>query len=240
MPVFRMQTDLHEVYYLQLREDTKNEELADVQTYMAKGIRRIAGWYGDEENHNRYIVYDAAFEKWLRTRQKEVFWQNRWSLPMYQEYGEACNLLFLLRQPFLRSLPRHLIVLGEAIDIEVWIGQLIRHMKGLTFFSLTMPKTFEQLRERLLNEFGLIADWRESLHPVSKEPALILDYCGKEKVYIWEISRGSIWIDMTSMEARRHALEDRDTGIRYFSLKSYWQEEMSETLDTAGKIKYNT
>ena len=240
LPVFRMETQLHEIYYLQMYATVKSEELAEVQSYMAKGIRRIAGWYGDEESHNEYIVYDPPFENWLWARQRADFWQKTWNLPLYQEYEESCNLLFLLRQPILRSVPGNLIILGEAPGIQEWIGLLAKHMKKIIFFSLTKPKGFEQLREWMLSEYGLLADWAETLQPVSREPALILDYSGREKIYIWGVARGSIWIDMTSMEARRHALQDRDTGIQYISLKCFWQEEMLQTLDTVGKIKYNT
>jgi len=76
--------------------------------------------------------------------------------------------------------------------------------------------------------------------PESAEPALVLDYCKKDSIFIWGIPAGSIWIDMNSLETRRHALEDRETGIRYISLKKVWIEEMIQTLDTAVKIQYNT
>ena len=240
LPIFRMETELHEVYYLQVYEDVMSEELPGIQAHMAKGVQRIAGWYGGEVVHNAYLVYTPAFEKWLQERKKEEDWQKCWNLPHYQEYMETCNLNFLLRQLPAYDCPRHLIVLGDAIQMQEWIEGISRYMKKITFFSVTKPRGYESLREHLLDAYGLIANWVDNMQPVSEEPALVVDYCCRKKIYIWDVARGSIWIDMTSMEARRHAVEDRDTGIRYISLKSFWQEEMIQTLDTAGKIQYNT
>ncbi len=240
LPIFRKENGLHEVYYLQIYEDVEKKDISGIQSYMTKGIKRIGSWYDREESHNAYLAYDADFEKWLRVRREEEYWQKQWSLPMYNEYKETCNLLFLLQQLPRCNFPRQLIILGEAVNTPDWIDCIARYMKGVTCFALTKPRGFEVLREHLLDVYGLLVSWEKNLQPTSEEAALVLDYCEKANVYIWGIARESIWVDMTSMEERRHALEDRDTGIRYISLKSFWKREMLQTLDTVDKIKYNT
>ncbi len=239
--IFYKEIGEYEVYYLQISADTANNELSAVQSHMAKGIRRIAACYHrEDENINAYLVYEASFAKWLKERQQEEKWQEFWNLPLYGEYKESHNLTLLLQQIPKSRWPGRLIILGEAPGMQEWIGTLARYMRGITIFSPVRPRCFESIREKLLDEYGLLISWEKSLQPVSGEPALVLDYCGKEKIYIWGIPSGSIWIDMMSMEERRHSLEDRETGIDYISLKSFWKGEMLQTLDTASKIQYNT
>ncbi len=240
LPVFRMETELHQVYYLQMHEAAADEDLPGIQAYMAKAAERIAGRYEEECYGLTYMVYSAAFEKWLKKRQKESYWKTKWNLPFYQEYGEVCNLLFLLQKVPKECWPKHLVIVGETVGLQSWIQTVARYMNRVTIFSTDEPNAFEELREQLLEEYGLLVSWKQSIHPVSEVPAFVIDYSGKEKIYIWGIPRGSVWVDMTSIEVRRHGIQDRDTGISYISLKSFWQEEMSQTLDTANKILYNT
>ena len=240
-PIFRKEVGDYEIYYLQMPASTQKEELDAVQSHMKKGIGRLEIWYQEEEDRNAtYLVYEASFAEWLKNCRQEIYWQQLWNLPLYQEYCEPHNLQLLLRQISKSSRPGQLVILGEAPGMQEWIGALAKYMKGITIFSPAMPRGFEVIRERLLEEYGLMCRWEKSLQPKVSEPAIVLDYCGQEKVFIWGIPRGSIWIDMTSLEARRHALEDRETGIDYLSLKCFWKEEMIQTLDTANKIQYNT
>ena len=251
LPIFRKEVGPYEVYYLQMFPDVENSEFAGVQAYMQKGIRRISGLcdretggdaslsYDGEDKRNACLVYDRDFEKWLVFRKKDGLWQKLWNLPLYHEYKEAHNLTFLLQQIPVSTWPGQLIILGEAPGMADWLGMLARHMKCITIYALAEPRGFETVRARMLEEYGLLTDWQKSLQPAAGEPALVLGYSGKDKIYAWDIVPGSIWIDMMSMEERRHALEDRETGVRYVSLKSIWREEMRQTLDTIGKIQYN-
>ena len=124
--------------------------------------------------------------------------------------------------------------------MEDWLKAMAKYMKKITWYSLSMARGFTEIQENLLEEYGLMLDWKRSLQPKSPEPAMVLDYCGKENVFVWDIPSGSIWVDMTSLENRRHAVEDRETGIQYTSLNRFWREEMIKTLDTVNQILYNT
>lgn len=238
-PVFRLATPLHEVYYLQMRECVSSEELSGVQAHMEKALGRLKQWYGEEQNH-AYLVYSPPFEKWLIQNGFLKEWQEKWNLPFYQEYEEFYNLNFLLQEIGGGPWPKHLLILGNAPGVSEWLPKLARTMKTVTFCLEEQPKEYERVRSCLLEEYGMLVKWVDSLNQYPDEAALVLDYWGREKLYMWTVGRGSIWIDMTSMECRRRAVEDRDTGIRYISLKAFWREEMQQTLDTANKIKYNT
>ena len=241
MPVFRKVVGCYEVYYLQMYESMLKREMAAVQSCMEKGISRIAAWYhSQEEIGEAHLVYDAPFANWLRQQQREEYWQKLWDLPLYKEYKEPHNLNLLLAQIPKACLPKEWIILGEALGMQEWIGQAARYVKSIRVYSLIPPKGWEQMKERLLEEYGLMLTWQKSLQPVSEEPALVLDYCSKEKVYVWGVKSGSIWVDMNSLESRRHGILDRETGIQYVSLKCFWKEEMIQTLDTVSKIQYNT
>ncbi len=240
-PVFFREAGGYEVYYLQVGEETEGNELAKVQAYMKKGISRLAACYQREQDRmNAYLVYDGSFARWLQERRQEEHWQQLWNLPLYGEYKEPHNLQVLLQQISKSRWPRHLVILGEAPCMEKWLEPMAKYMKSIVQFSLNRSKGFDTIREKLLDEYGLLIKWEKSLQPQSEESAMVLDYCGKENVFIWGIPPGSVWVDMTSRESRRHAIEDRETGIYYTSLKTFWQGEMLQTLDTINKIKYNT
>ena len=240
LPVFQYQTPMHHVYYLQMRADVSGEEIPSVQTYMEKALERMGQWYGEEQWMHTYMVYSPDFEKWLKARGYDTLWRQWWKIPVYREYGECSNLNILLQKIPGDSCPRNLLILGEAPGVRDWLPKLARGMRSVTFCAENKPRDLERIREQLLSEYGMLAEWKTDLCQYMGGEALVLDYSGREKLYIWAVGRGSIWVDMTSMEGRRHAIEDRNTGIQYISLKSIWREEILQTLDTANKIKYNT
>jgi hypothetical protein len=239
-PVFQIQMPQHHVYYLQMRESTSKETLSAVQTYMEKALERMGQWWEEVQLTHTYMVFSPAFEKWLVSKGYYHVWLERWKIPLYQEYEESSNLYMLLQRIPGDQYPRNLIILGNAPGISEWLPKLTKYMKTVTICLEEEPRNFEKIRMQLLNEFGVLIDWKKDLKYYKGEAALVLDYWGREKLYTWAVGTGSIWIDMTSMEYRRRAIEDRNTGIQYISLKSIWREEMIQTLDTANKIKYNT
>ena len=68
----------------------------------------------------------------------------------------------------------------------------------------------------------------------------MVDYSGDCVISIRGLAKGSIWVDMESVESKRHLMEDRVVGPQYLSLKTIWRREMMETLDTVSKFAYNT
>lgn len=244
-PVFRKVMGDYEIFYLQLRELTDREMLPLAKLHMEKGISRIASWYQEDgccqpdEKMTVWLAWEPGFDKWLREKRLQEYWQKLWDLPVYNQYGEPHNLWFLLaRLP--GKLPSRLLVLGDGPGMGDWLEQLARYMKEICIYAENEPRGFERLRERLMEEWGLLLKWEQTLQPEAKEAALVLDYTERDRVYVWNVAPGSVWIDMTSNENHRRAVQDRDTGIQYLSLKGIWREEMQQTLDTVDKIKYNT
>ena len=238
-PIFRQEIDSYGVYYLQIDEGSAESEPEQIKDYLEKGIGRLAYLYG-EEDVQAYLVYDGSFENWLKQKGKEDYWKKLWGYPIYKEYKEAHNLALLWKRIHPVRGIEHLLILGEGPGVEEWIGYIGRYMKRVSFFSLDQPKGFEDICQKMQDEYGLLPEWKRSLHPKSEQAAMVLDYTGRDKIFIWETPRGSIWVDMSSLESRRHDLEDRDTGILYISLKSIWCQEVIQTLDTISKIQYNT
>ena len=240
-PIFCAGTGCYEVYYLQIPDTAQYTDLSALQAQMKKGIARLDCCYQREiQGTNTYLVYEGGFAGWLRKNGLEAIWQKLWNLPLYREYKEPHNLKLLLDRIPKSQWPGNLVILGEAPGMEDWLKAMAKYMKKITWYSLSMARGFTEIQENLLEEYGLMLDWKRSLQPKSPEPAMVLDYCGKENVFVWDIPSGSIWVDMTSLENRRHAVEDRETGIQYTSLNRFWREEMIKTLDTVNQILYNT
>ena len=239
LPIFRHEVGSYAVYYLSVVRDLPKTDLVRVCDQMKKGIQRIADLY-EEESEDAYLVYDESFLTYLSDGKLFQYWQRLWDLPMYKEYKEAHNLSLLRNRIPAGIKAEHLIILGNGPGVESWLGSLVRSVKYLSFYHTDEPKDFKEIQHRMQAEYGILAQWKKSPHPKSSEKALVLDYSEIEKVFIWGIPRGSIWIDMNSSQRRKHDLVDRDTGISYISLKSIWREEIILTLDTISKIQYNT
>ena len=241
LPIFYKMIGSYEVFYLQVPPNTERREALNVKAWLEKGIDRLQNDCNMEAGADRaYVVYDGSFEKWLQEKVMADYWQALWGLAPYREYTQPHNLMLLLQNLSGVNCPGKWIVIGDVPGVSDWIHKLARYMTSITFFSKNPPAEWERMQAHLQQEFGLLTEWKRTMHPASAEPAMVLDYCTKERLFIWDVCRRSIWIDMNSLESRRHDIQDRDTGMHYYSLKRFWKEEMIQTLDTANKIKYNT
>ena len=146
----------------------------------------------------------------------------------------------------------HFIILGEAECIPTLVLRYVRGMKSLRWF-LTKRQFREAeslLVEDIYEEYGLAVEVRlleeerdlRKLCLVCKLPTVVIDFCEEERVSAADVAEGSIWLDMTSSETKRHRLEERNTKIAYFSLKKEWKQPQKALnyLDTISKNGYNT
>jgi len=80
------------------------------------------------------------------------------------------------------------------------------------------------------------------VYPICLHPSLVLDFSEADRIATADVPRGSIWLDMAASEEKRRRIEDRNTGIRYFSLKKEWKQPQKALnhLDTTSKNGYNT
>lgn len=236
------------VYYLQITGVAWEEDLQDIYGEMYKALYRLQCRYVREEKElHTYLVYEDNFEKWLDDMEQNVNWQQLWGLPMYSDYHKYENMRLLLQSLPKGKWPKKAIILGSGVGMKEWMPLIAPHVQSMELYVEFMTKGLEELREELCEEYGMVTDLKlvalgefhkERLR--SKEPVLIIDYSGSKSLSVLGLAANSVWVDMDSVEAKRHLTEDRPTGIVYLSLKTIWRREMSQTLDTISKFAYNT
>lgn len=146
----------------------------------------------------------------------------------------------------------HFVILGKAECIPRLMLQYVQRMKSLKWVLLQRQygEAEEELVEEIYEEYGLAVevrlleeegDWRR-MRLACKIPMVLVDFCEEEKISAADVARGSIWLDMNASEVKRCRLEDRNTGIAYFSLKKEWKRPQNALyqLDTNSKNGYNT
>lgn len=219
-----------------------------VQGEMQKAVERILA-YGkkEEEPLPTYMVYEYGFEKWLESVEYASLWRRLWHLPVYDAFHEKENAEYMLDKVPADRFPKELWILGYGPDMKDVILGLSAKIRTLTIWVEFVTRSLEALTQDLEEELGLVSQIklippegmkreRFSYH----HPVLVLDYSGKENISALGLDNGSIWLDMDSVESKRHGMEDRKIGIQYISMKKIWKEEMLQTLDTISNIEYNT
>ncbi|MBQ2803808.1 MAG: hypothetical protein IJF07_07915 [Lachnospiraceae bacterium] len=146
----------------------------------------------------------------------------------------------------------HYLILGKVYGLYTIIRHYAREMKSLKWILLRRQFKEEdrEFVEYIYEEYGLTMDVRlieeEADYKrgglLSAIPVVVVDFCEEERIPVGAVPRGSIWIDMISSEEKYRRLEERDTGIYYFSLKKEWKQPQKalNILDTTGKNGYNT
>lgn len=146
----------------------------------------------------------------------------------------------------------YFVLLGETGCVPDILWEYARGMKSLKWIlpQRQFREEHQELVEMLSEEYGLAAEVRllseeesyRQVYPMCRFPSLILDFSETDRIPTADVARGSIWLDMASSEDKRRRIEDRDTGIRYFSLKKEWKQPQKALnyLDTMGKNGYNT
>lgn len=146
----------------------------------------------------------------------------------------------------------HFVILGEAACIPKLLLRYVRSMKSLRWFlpERQFREAESTLVEAIYEEYGLAVEVRlleeerdfRKLRLVCKLPVVVIDFCEEERVSAADVAKGSIWLDMTSSETKRHRLEERNTKNAYFSLKKEWKQPQKALnyLDTISKNGYNT
>lgn len=251
--VFRKEVYGRDIFYLQVSGRPSVESVLQVKDEMQKALHRLLSLGRCREDYPpTYLVYEDGFEKWLESVRYEKEWRRLWSTPMYAEYHDKANLRQMLDAAFKKNgqsvaWPKVAFVLGYGPDMQEWLPWIAGHLRSLTFFVEFVTKGFEELLADMEEEFGLVAQVKltspgelRKQRLRSAEPVLVIDYSGNTVISVAGICQGSIWLDMDSIEAKRHNMEDRRTGITYLSLKNLWKREMSQTLDTIGNFEYNT
>ena len=156
----------------------------------------------------------------------------------------------------------HLLRYGEGLHDVLILGQAnclseLMYPRAQSFRSLRwivperqFKREQEELVDILYEEYGLAVELRllgEDEHYrqsriACRQPSLVLDFSEEDRIPTADVARGSVWLDMACSEEKRRRMEDRDTGISYFSLKKEWKQPQKALnyLDTISKNGYNT
>ena len=236
------------IYYLQLVGSADSADLAEIQGDMSKALSQFQSRYRKEEEQiHSYLVYEEGFEKWLKDREQEQTWQQLWGLPVYSDYHRNDNLKWLLQSISTKDWPKKALIFGSGMGMKEWLPLIAGKVQTMELYLEFVTKGLEELREELCEEYGMVTDLKlvapGEFHKErirSREPVLVVDFSGSRPISVLGLARGSIWIDMDAVEAKRHLIEDRPTGMIYLSVKNLWRREMLETLDTISKFAYNT
>lgn len=255
--IFSRELPPYQVIYLQMAGrgcPRQARWLAGLQWEMREGIRALEaqGALGERWDQG-FLVYEGGFEEWLKEAGVLWWWRNLWGLPVFEEYGGVQQLQYLLRGCRDRFFDR-ILVLGYEPGLLPVLAGCLRRVRGLTLVLPYLPRGWEEWREQIYEEYGLMAGCvpageereeqkracRRALRERGRGPCLILDLGLTEDIPAIELPRGSLWLDLGASEKKRRCQSAREGGVEYLSLREAWLREMKETLDTIAKIQYNT
>lgn len=186
-----------------------------------------------------YFLNDVTVDRWLKKEGYWGWWQQCWPLPLFRDYYRREYVEILLEQARSREdCPQNYLVLGYDVSVLQTLWKQTRQMKSLGFIVEELSVELEEWVEDFYQETGMTASVRQQHLPGvihCTVPTMILDFSGVSGIPVCGVERGSIWLDMDSLEEKRRRIEERNTGITYFSMKKHWKG-----IDTFSKNRYNT
>ena len=228
---------------IQLRQE-RQEVLCKVEEDMQKLLSDILGMIGSWEGC--FCVYEDGIYRALVGRKNDncietgnimandmreailpVLWKKYFQV---QEFGGYTRQLWVEELLPEAVLP-HFVILGAASCLPVLIEKYAGGMKSLRWI---LPENeyspeVQEFVEDFYIEYGLAImlqitpAGQRRLQAVCTEPSNILDFTEEANMNLAKVARGSIWLDMLSVEEKRRRIVDRNTGITYFSLKEKWK-----------------
>lgn len=196
---------------------------------------------------NPYRTY-CVYEKALTEKIDSARWRQYWNIPEFDAYNERMWVDKLMPH----TIPGGFLILGYADCLAQILCENARKMRSVKWWLKEKQCTsdLQVFLEDFYEEYGLAvevhlleneADWF-GVRPSSVVPVNVLDFTGEEKLSACDVARGSIWLDMDSLDGKWERMEARNPGINYFSLKNQWKQRQKEAicLDTINKNGYNT
>ena len=237
---------------LRAARDQERERQLAVRARIMEEVERAIGRLAkeiEEYAHSRedcYYVYEDSLRRVLlpreespaRNREPDVLageavlpllWQKHFQGEAFRGYAQQ----FWVEQLLPQAVHPHFIILGTAHGlfdmIEKWAGR----MKSLRWI-LQETDCDEELTgfvEDFCTEYGLAimleplqgAAALKRLRLTCPQPVNVLDFTGEAYMAVSDVPRGSVWLDMFSVEEKQRRIMARGTGITYVSLKEKWK-----------------
>lgn len=213
------------------------ERLRKVESAIGKLTKEIQELAGTAENC--FCVYEDNVKKALLGKAAEggqdggkeilpALWRQYFQVEEFHDYFGQLWVEELLPKAILP----HFMILGAAPCLPALIEKYAHKMKSLRWI-LPEAECSQELMdfvEDFYTEYGLAValqpmppDQRR-IQAACEEPCNILDFTRETQIAVWDIAKGSIWLDMLSMEEKRRRIVARCTGILYYSLKEKWNQ----------------
>lgn len=211
---------------------------------MQKGVERLLLQEGMPKG-DTFLAFNRYFFRWLEKQGVEKDFQALWKLPSYAERFRSENLIDLLDRVPDKGRFRACVIIGYDACLEEALGYLAESFRSLRFWMAEEPPDFAKRLDELYEEYGMVASldtWRQGtcIQIQRQESCLFLDLSRQEKLPVYGMSQGSMWVDLADSEHRRRQIAAYPLGIPYLSLSGIWEREMAQTLDTVSKFEYNT
>ena len=231
------------------RQQEKQKWIKGLKTQVAPLLLELARWQvavsflGDNPDWT-YCVY----EEYLLEKIDVGMWWGIWRLPRFREYHAYVYVEELMKH----ATQEAYLVLGYAPCVPRIMREYATRMKRIEWILKPEQCTEAVWKfvEAFYEEYGLVIvikqlEENESwirVQPTSLCPVNVLDFTEEEKLSTYRIARGSVWLDMDSLEGKERRMEARCPQIGYFSLKKQWKQLQKDCgdLDTVGQNRYNT
>ncbi len=197
-----------------------------------------------EPGEMMYAVYE---DDW----QENFLWYRHITILKFKDY----DVPFWIKQLLPEHLPYHIVIIGKNWHICSILEQYSARLKSIRWFlpEREYDGEFREYLESFYEEYGLVISCRtySDVNMLRRETiqcqecAIILDFTGDSNLSAAGLCRGSMWVDIYSIEAKQKKIEGRYPGVTYFSLKSVWKQiqksrNLPFILDSPWENGYNT
>ncbi|MDR0948113.1 MAG: hypothetical protein LBM69_01190 [Lachnospiraceae bacterium] len=226
---------IHPLFFWKRSKEAKKKQQSELQQeeWLTEQINEILtqlSYHITEHDYATTIYHDnAGMTVWFQDKSRRQVWRSLWPYPTFYSYRDPAYASALLKETHCF----HYLVLGYDRDVLELLHPTFRRMKSLHFILDYLPGGFEEAMEALYDEYGLTASYSWVSDTITEHPfrhtpiacsipSVILDYTAEPRVPLLEIAKGSIWLDMDSIEEKQRYMEDKGNSMIYLSLKKLW------------------
>lgn len=175
--------------------------------------------------YDSYLVYEGRVKT---LQENSALWREYFALSEFRGWREKEWVERLL--PFAGN--AHYLVLGYGDCLGGILFRLARKMKSLEWFAedSRYGDQVQEIAEELCEEYGLAValtllkegEGYKKIRPSAYAPVTVLDFSGEARISP-PLAKGSIWLDVDSLEEKEERLGRAGGDVRYFSLKKLWR-----------------